>query len=301
MRIHLGINNCFAVKRWPEPAAWARLVRETLGLGLVQFSWDLLDPRTEKSARGESVREILEAVEKFDLELSSTFTGLGAYSSNLLLHPNEAMREDAQTWYERAIELSAMLGATATGGHFGAFSCEDYADSERKSYLEDRLIESVTHLSTLAKGQGLEQLLWEPMPLLREAPATIEEAERLYEKVNRRAAVPIRFCLDLGHQCTAGAGPSDRDPYEWLRRLGPLCPYIHLQQTDGNGDHHWPFTEGYNAGGIIHPEEVIESLEKSGAREVRLIFEIVHPFEAVEDGVLDDLESSVNYWSQFVG
>ena len=290
MTIHLGINNCFAVKRWPEPAAWAKIVRETLGLGLVQFSWDLLDPRAEASARREIVKETLESVERFDLQVSSTFTGLGAYSSNLLLHPNPAMRKDALTWYERAIELSARLGATATGGHFGAFSCEDYADSQRRSYLEDSLIEGMAHLCTVARRAGLDQLLWEPMPLLREAPATIEEAERLYERVNKNAAVPIRFCLDLGHQCTAGAQAKDRDPYEWLRRIGPLCPYIHLQQTDGEGDHHWPFTEEYNSRGIIHPDKVIESLEKSGTREVRLIFEIFHPFETVEDRILDDLE-----------
>ncbi len=300
MTIHLGINNCFAVKRWPEPKAWAKIVRETLGLGLVQFSWDLLDPRTGESARREIVKETLEAVEKFDLQVSSTFTGLGAYSSNLLLHPNQAMRKNALTWYEQAIELSARLGAKSTGGHFGAFSCEDYADSQRRIYLEDSLIEGMAHLSTVAKRNGLEQLLWEPMPLLRESPATIEDAERLHEKVNRNAAVPINYCLDLGHQCTAGVPAKDRDPYEWLMRIGPLCPYIHLQQTDGEADHHWPFNEEYNSAGIIYPDKVIESLDKSGAQEVRLIFEIIHPFEAVEDRVLADLESSIGYWKKFV-
>jgi sugar phosphate isomerase/epimerase len=290
MTIHLGINNCFAVKRWPEPAVWARIVGKNLGLDLVQFSWDLLDPRTEESALSEIVKETLDALEKFGLQVSSTFTGLGAYSSNLLLHPNRVMRLDALTWYE----------TSATGGHFGAYSCEDYADSQRKSYLEDRLIEDIMRLSATAKNEGLKQLLWEPMPLLREAPATVEEAERLYEKVNKNAAVPIRYCLDLGHQCTAGVHPKDRDPYEWLRRIGPHCPYIHLQQTDGEADHHWPFTEEYNSGGIIYPEKVIESLEKSGATEVRLIFEVIHPFEAEEERVLAELESSVECWRRFV-
>lgn len=39
----LGINNCFAVKRWPEPERWAAIVRERLGLDLVQHSFDLVD------------------------------------------------------------------------------------------------------------------------------------------------------------------------------------------------------------------------------------------------------------------
>jgi len=39
----LGINTCFAVKRWPQPERWARLVRDELRLDLVQHSLDLVD------------------------------------------------------------------------------------------------------------------------------------------------------------------------------------------------------------------------------------------------------------------
>src|SRR5437870_2514312 len=38
----LGINTCFAVKRWPRPQEWARVVREDLDLDLVQHSLDLV-------------------------------------------------------------------------------------------------------------------------------------------------------------------------------------------------------------------------------------------------------------------
>jgi hypothetical protein len=31
-RHRLGINTCFAVKRWPEPKCWAEIVRDRLGL-----------------------------------------------------------------------------------------------------------------------------------------------------------------------------------------------------------------------------------------------------------------------------
>ncbi len=39
----LGINTCFAVKRWPQPERWATLVRDEFGLDLVQHSLDLVD------------------------------------------------------------------------------------------------------------------------------------------------------------------------------------------------------------------------------------------------------------------
>ncbi|HCJ35672.1 MAG TPA: xylose isomerase, partial [Ktedonobacter sp.] len=37
-RLHLGINTCFAVKRWPEPQQWLSIVKEELGLDCCQFS-----------------------------------------------------------------------------------------------------------------------------------------------------------------------------------------------------------------------------------------------------------------------
>ena len=43
MRLELGINTCFAVKRWPTPADWAPIVRDRLGLRLhgVEFDNDI--------------------------------------------------------------------------------------------------------------------------------------------------------------------------------------------------------------------------------------------------------------------
>ena len=38
MRARLGINTCFAVKRWPRPGDWARIVRDELGLEVVELS-----------------------------------------------------------------------------------------------------------------------------------------------------------------------------------------------------------------------------------------------------------------------
>ena len=43
MRARLGINTCFAVKRWPRPGDWARIVRDELGLEVVELSLDLIE------------------------------------------------------------------------------------------------------------------------------------------------------------------------------------------------------------------------------------------------------------------
>ena len=43
-RFTLGINMGFATNRFPEPAVWAQLVSEEMGLHAVQLVADLLNP-----------------------------------------------------------------------------------------------------------------------------------------------------------------------------------------------------------------------------------------------------------------
>ncbi|MGC9054682.1 MAG: hypothetical protein ACP5KS_12465 [Candidatus Hydrogenedens sp.] len=44
MPIVLGINTGFAINRFVEPDDWTRIVSEELGLQVVQFTADLLNP-----------------------------------------------------------------------------------------------------------------------------------------------------------------------------------------------------------------------------------------------------------------
>ena len=62
MKARLGINTCFAVKRWPEPGDWARIVRDELGLEIVELSLDLID---EVGGRAED--QIRSALDEYGL------------------------------------------------------------------------------------------------------------------------------------------------------------------------------------------------------------------------------------------
>jgi hypothetical protein len=110
--------------------------------------------------------------------------------------------------------------------------------------------------------------------------------------------VPIRLCLDVGHMCVPGTAGPDRDPYAWLRELGPVAPVVQLQQSAADGDHHWPFTERYNAVGRITADRVIEALGEGGVEASALLLEVIPPFEQDDDEVLDDLARSVDYWRE---
>ena len=292
MGIRLGINTCFAVKRWPLVGDWAPIVRDRLGLTLVQHSLDLV---ADGSTRADA-EAVAAAARGAGLELHSTFTGLAAYSDNLLLHPDEAGRQAAATWYGWAIDWTAALGGVATGGHVGAFSVPDWNDPGRRAALWHELQASLSALSREAQDAGLEYLLVENLAADREPSTMAMIRDLLTDGDDDR--VPVRLCLDVGHMCVPGTTGDDRDPYAWLRELGWAAPVIQLQQSDAEGDHHWPFTAERNAAGRIDADRVLDALDAGGVEDTALILEVIPPFEQDDAAVLDDLEASVDYWRE---
>jgi sugar phosphate isomerase/epimerase len=296
MRLELGINTCFAVKRWPRPADWAAVVRDELRLTLVQHSLDLVDLDAGDARLASQAAAVREAASAFGLRIHSTFTGLAAYSSNLLLDPDLAARSSAADRLGRSIELTAALGAIATGGHVGAYSVADWRDPRARARGHESLRDSLAALSSTAQRAGLEYLVVENLAAARE-PSTIAGIEALLSEGDEQH-VPIRLCLDVGHMCVPGTSGEDRDPYAWLRRFGRRAPIVQLQQSDAAGDHHWPFTPATNRAGRIEAEAVIDALEGSGAQSVALVLEVIPPFEQDDDEVLADLVASVDYWRE---
>jgi hypothetical protein len=290
MRLRLGIDDCYAVKRWPRPEDWIPIVRDRLGLRLVQHSLDLVPT----AAPVGSARSLAAAVGEAGLELHSTFTGLAAYSSNLLLDPDAGAREAASAWFRWAIDWTAAAGGRMTGGHVGAFAVADWVAPDRRRARWASLQDGLAALAAHARLAGLEALLVENLAAARE-PSTMSMIRDLISDGDGER-VPVRLCLDVGHMCVPGTSGPERDPYAWLRQLGPDSPVIQLQQSDADGDHHWPFTAARNAAGRIDADRVIDALGEGGVEETALILEIIPPFEQADDEVLTDLEDSVGYW-----
>lgn len=295
----LGTSNAFALRNWPEPAAWAKLVAEDFGLGEVQFSFDLLDPTLPEPGRATACGEILRAVRDHKLSMSTTFTGLIVYAQNHLAHPNPLMRARAREWYMRALEVTTALSAEACGGHIGVMSASDFSDAGRRALIQASAIDTVRELTGAASALGLKYFLWEFMPTRREPPHTPSEAIDILEAANDGARVPVRLCFDIGH-CGETEQGERCDPHEWLERLLPWSPVIHLQQTDGKGDRHWPFSPDYNGVGIIEPKRVMEIARSSPLTRVLLLFEFSHAFDTPDQQIIDDHKRSVDVWSKWL-
>ncbi len=292
MHVRLGINTCFAVKRWPLADDWMPIVRDRLGLSLVQHSFDLVPAGSGTDDAAALARSATAA----GIEIHSTFTGLAAYSDNLLLGPEPAGRATAAGWFRWAIDWTSAVGGVATGGHVGAFNVADWTAPARRAARWAGLQAELRELSDAASRAGLEYLMVENLASARE-PSTMAMIRDLLTSGDD-GKVPVRLCLDVGHMCVPGTAGPDRDPYAWLAELGWAAPVVQLQQSDADGDHHWPFTAGRNAAGRIDADRVLAALETGGVEETALILEVIPAFEQDDDEVLDDLVASVGYWRE---
>ncbi len=296
--ILLGVNNCFAIGRYSEPAAWLGIVKNELGLEHVQFSYDLLDPviiddETFKS----KCLEIKRLADSMGVSIDTAVTGEVVHKFNCLLEPDPALRKCYLRWFEKMVRAGALLGVDGAGVYLGTLSQTDHENLKRRNYLIEVLLEGITHLTAIARESNQKYFLWEPMSVPRELPCTIDETKSMIERANEFSHVPVRLCLDVGHGYIRSGDPRDSDAYTWLRELGHLSPVVHMQQTDGKGSRHWPFTEEYNKIGVIVPERIFETIEETGIEKTIIVFEFFYSAHAIPDeSAIDNLKASVEHW-----
>jgi sugar phosphate isomerase/epimerase len=292
----LGINTCFAVKRWPDPADWIEIVT-TLGLDSVQLSLDLLPLAFDRRPALAYVRRAAKLADAAGVRIHSLFTGLAAYSSGLLLSDDTEDRLAAFRWYQDIIEITAEAGARGVGGHIGALSVRAASSQAMTQRLIDEELSMMRDLADTAQRAGLDHLQFENLAVSREYGHTIAEAHAL-EDALVDTAVPWRLCLDLGHPAAIRTDQLSAEPQNWLAQPWRNTPVVQLQQSPRGADHHGPFTDQANAEGTVTAAAVVETIRANWSGEVFLFFEIIHPHEYDDQKTLQELQASVEHWCQ---
>ena len=288
--MNLGINLSFTVKRWVEPEVWAEMVSRQLGLRLVQFTYDLLDPWWPAAARNPMAARVRHAADDWGVEIESAFSGLANYCFDGLLHPEAEGRSASIEWWKRAFDVAALVGAKASGGPLGGMSVRDAADPGRRAQRYRDLLDAVEELTTVAKSCGLERLQVECTPLAREIPYTVEQSRQFLADLEARCAVPVKLLVDVGHALYQPLyGPNARMP-EWLNGLGNSIGAFHLQNTDFQSDSHWGWPDRR---GVFDVGNFAKEVKAAGLEDVPAFLEIIYPFELADDAVLSNLTSSV--------
>jgi sugar phosphate isomerase/epimerase len=296
MKISLGINTGFAVNRYPEADEWCRVIAEA-GVSNVQLTADIIDVSLPENILISETQKIKKACEKYDLKITSCFTG--AFTRvNHLAHPNIEVRKHWVNWFKRFSLLARELDCDTFGSHFGIFSMADDRDVEKRKIRRSQNIAHWHEIADFAKTIGIKTIVWEPMSISREQGETISECFQLQTDVNMNAPLPFKLCLDVDHGDLSSTNPIDTDPYSWLEKFARQSPIIHLKQSSENKGGHWPFTPEYNQIGRIKPDLVLEALRKGGCESTEFILELSfkerEPFDSI---VQESLRTSVNYWA----
>ena len=285
----VGVNLCFAIKRWPEPEEWARIAADELGVSTAQFTMDLIDPWWPESDRAAMAGRVREAAGSRGIAIHSVQIGLAGYTYNGLLHPDETARRIAAEWWGRSIDLAAELGAGAAGGPIGALSVADAASPERREALYAEVVGRLGGLADHAKRSGLEALLVEPTPLPREIPSTIDEAKRLVADTSG-GAVPLRFVIDVGHALYRPLYGEEASLVPWLTELRDHIGVLHLQNHDYRADAHWGWPD---ARGSYDPAGFHREVSEAGLDHLPVFIEVFSPFEQADDEIVPLIRSSL--------
>lgn len=289
MTMPLGINLSFCVKRWVTPDLWGPLVRDELGLDLVQLSFDLVDPMWPDDLLADIAAQLRDLPGRHGVTIHSAFIGLAHYTFNQLLHPDPRVRDYAEAWLGRAYRFAADAGILRVGGPLGAVASRlDAVEEDRIGEADFAdLIARMRRLARAAADAGLVELLVEPTPMRREWPWTIAQARRMVDEL-AGTPVPWRYCVDWGHATFEPLYGRYRATMESWLALGPEIGAIHIQQTDGLYDRHWDFTEP----GIVEPAAAAGLLARAGLADRPVFLEVFYPFERDDRTVLDAVRRS---------
>jgi sugar phosphate isomerase/epimerase len=294
--MNFGINLSFAVKRWPEPEIWAKMVRETIGVEQVQFTFDLLDPWTPEPMRSSMAEKISQSTMNWGIRIESAFGGLASYTYNNLLHPDIDGRRISIEWWKRAMDLTVKIGSSIVGGPLGGMSITDAVNINRKKTLYNILLDEIAELTHIAKNSGIKKFYIECTPLAREIPYSIEQAKRLINDLTNRCEVPIEFLIDVGHALYQPLYGEKADLNEWLRDLNPYIGALHLQNTDYQSDSHWGWP---NNQGLFDVELFVKQLQIANLQDVPCFLEVIYPFEMDDEEVKRNVISSVQHCKKY--
>jgi len=300
LKLRLGINTGFLARLHPLAEDWLGMVAGELDCDMVQFSWDMLDLSTPEETALSICSDINDAALEQSVDIATTFTGHTSLTHNLLLHPDVRMRDAACQWYNKMVRLTAVMGASATGGHIGTFSEKDVKNRARMEEIGEDIQRKLAKIAEAAAEYKLDYIMVEPSPNPHFMPSDPEHALKWSEETSMGKHVPIYLCPDTAHLIRY-QDPEDfiTSLYDALELLAPVSPVVHVRQTDGKPGNSWPFTAEFNSKGAVDGERLVEALERGGATRVSLVLEPMlrgpqtHKF-------LEDIRESVSYWKEYV-
>jgi D-erythrulose 1-phosphate 3-epimerase len=350
-RVHLALDNCFASKRYTQPHEWMSIATDMGVTCLEASADNECDPLyTPKEVLADWVAQVKDASTRTGAKVVNLYSGHGTYATLGLAHHDVRIRDHIQhRWIYPMIDLASQLQA-GLGFFCHAFDQATLQNAAQYTAAQDDLFRRLAEIAAYADDGGLPTISVEQMYSPHQIPWTQRSAAALLKATFAHHGKPIYLTLDTGHmvgqqnffhpihdpnkepiwrgylaadaseealmQYAQGheylfAHPEDGDLYGWLRNFGAYSPIIHIQQTDGTTSAHRPFTERYNATGIVKPLEVLRALKSAyevpapadfppHCADIYLTIEVFSGTAQRPQDSLADIRETIAYWRQHV-
>lgn len=202
-KIHLAVDNCFAIKRWTTPSEWVRVIQEELGLNYVEGVADLeMEPfLMDNLYREEWVDEVANLQVKTGIDVVMLYSGNSTYDTTGMAHPDERVRNHiVENWFKRFMETAVKLDASV--GYF-VHAFPEYILFDKKLYDQAyiNMMDSIVKLNTMAKDMGIKHMALEQMYTPNQVPFTIKGMKKVMQDTLRRSGNALYLTEDVGHHC----------------------------------------------------------------------------------------------------
>lgn len=246
-KIYLAIDNCFASKRWTEPADWSRVIAD-LGVNYVEASADTeLDPLYMGMAYLKDwPGAVRQARKQTGVTVANLYSGHGTYSTLGLTHTDSRVRRNMiDHWFKPLIDTAAELEA-GLGFYAHCFSQKVLQSPELYHEYEQILLDGLSELNTYAKTVGCKYLALEQMYSPNQIPWTMDGTGEILRRVSRDTGMSFYFTEDLGHHHQKFLRPTvqsvardleNRNRTPWLGTEEAYAAYdAALQRQDASGE-----------------------------------------------------------------
>jgi D-erythrulose 1-phosphate 3-epimerase len=199
--IYLAIDNCFAKKRWTDPADWMRVIKE-LGIDYIEASADNeCDPLyTTPDYIKDWVTQIEKNQERYGVKVANFYSGHGTYATLGLAHPDVRLRRHMlENWLKPMIRTASRLKA-GLGFFFHAFPEAVLQEPSAYNRAEKDLYDILSRIAVFAAEEGIEYCGVEQMYSPNQIPWTIKGARKLLYEVYHHGGAPFYLTIDTGHQ-----------------------------------------------------------------------------------------------------
>lgn len=197
-KIYITMDNCFAIKRWVEPAEWMKLIKE-IGFPYAQASFDneadmIFSP---KAYLDQWYEDVAKAEKETGVRVATFFTGYTTYRTAGLAHPDDRLADRFTDDYM----IEAVKRNGKRGTHIGIF-CSAFPEKALQDPAEykktyDKVVERFSRIGKSAEENGI-YFCTEAMYSPNQPSFTIEGTKQLLKDIYAKGH-PIYTTVDVGH------------------------------------------------------------------------------------------------------